>query len=157
MRLYGHPLHPAIAHFPVVCWTVPVLSDTAFLLTRDLFWARASIALLVAGLSFGLLAAFAGMIDLGQLKQKQEAERTAITHAMLMGSAFIAAGTSLLLREVENGDNMFLWQLATSALAAAFTLAGAFFGGELVYKFGFGAHPNSDRNDKRQLDGRPEK
>ena len=64
LRLGGHPLHPALVHFPVVCWTVAPVLDLVYLLTQaPVFW-QAEYICLAIGVIMGLVAMCAGLMDL---------------------------------------------------------------------------------------------
>jgi uncharacterized membrane protein len=58
-----HPLHPLIVTFPIAFLTGAFGSDLRYFLTHDLFWAKASLWLIGAGFTAGLLAALTGMLD----------------------------------------------------------------------------------------------
>lgn len=58
-----HPVHALLASFPVVCFTLTLLTDIAFWQTSNLMWQNFSSWLLFAGLVFGGLAVAAGLID----------------------------------------------------------------------------------------------
>jgi len=50
MRLFGHPLHPALVHFPIAAWLFAPLADAAWWLTADAFFARVALWLTGLGL-----------------------------------------------------------------------------------------------------------
>jgi uncharacterized membrane protein len=57
------PIHPMLVPFPVACFVGTLLTDIAYWRTADMMWADFSAWLLVFGLTFGVLAAIAGLID----------------------------------------------------------------------------------------------
>lgn len=57
------PIHAMIVPFPIVCFTLALLTDIAFWQTSNLMWQNFSAWLLFAGLVFGGIAALAGIID----------------------------------------------------------------------------------------------
>jgi uncharacterized membrane protein len=59
----GHPLHPMLVPFPIVCFVGALATDLAYWRTADIMWANFSAWLLAAGLFFGAFAALAGLID----------------------------------------------------------------------------------------------
>jgi uncharacterized membrane protein len=63
VAIAGHPLHPLIVTFPIAFLTGAFGADLGYLLTHDLFWARAAIWLIGAGFVAGLAAALSGMLD----------------------------------------------------------------------------------------------
>jgi uncharacterized membrane protein len=136
-----HPIHPMLVHFPVACWLLAPVSDAAALvLARPFFW-HVSALLCLAGLAVGALAAMFGAMDLERVKGKADLQRIATIHASLMGSAWVIALVAMTLRI----DELLLtripapaWVPALDLATAVVLLAGAFFGGELVYRHGVG-------------------
>jgi uncharacterized membrane protein len=62
-QIAGHPIHPMIISFPIVCFVLTFASDLGFSATRNEFWATASLWLLGIGLIMAALAATTGFID----------------------------------------------------------------------------------------------
>lgn len=56
-------LHPVIVPLPILALVCVLGTDIAYSLTRDLFWARASLWLLIIGLCSGAVAALSGAAD----------------------------------------------------------------------------------------------
>ncbi|PWW04536.1 putative membrane protein [Hoeflea marina] len=63
-RILGLQVHSVLAQFPVVCFTLALLTDIAYWQTANLMWQNFSAWLLFAGLVVGVLAAVAGIVDL---------------------------------------------------------------------------------------------
>jgi uncharacterized membrane protein len=59
----GHPLHPMIVPFPIVCFVGVFVCDLVMLQSADPFWMRASVYLLGGGLIMAALAALLGLTD----------------------------------------------------------------------------------------------
>lgn len=59
----GHPLHPMVIPFPIVCFVGTFVCDLVMLQSSDPFWLRASLYLLGAGLVMAAVAAVLGLID----------------------------------------------------------------------------------------------
>jgi uncharacterized membrane protein len=62
-QIAGHPLHPMLIPFPIVCFVLTFVSDIAFVESSKDFFAMASLYLLAIGLIIAALAAVAGLID----------------------------------------------------------------------------------------------
>lgn len=62
-RIAGHPIHPMLVPFPIVCFAGTLVTDVAYWKTAEMMWADFSAWLLFAGLVMGVLAAVAGLID----------------------------------------------------------------------------------------------
>ena len=59
----GHPIHPMLVPFPIVCFIGALVTDIAYWQTADIMWSNFSAWLLTIGLIMGGLAALAGLID----------------------------------------------------------------------------------------------
>jgi uncharacterized membrane protein len=59
----GHPIHPLLVLFPIAFLVAAFGTDLGYWLTRDPFWARASIWLIGAGFISGIVAAIPGLMD----------------------------------------------------------------------------------------------
>lgn len=59
----GHPLHPLLVPFPIVCFIGALLNDIVYANTADMQWANFSVWLLTFGLIGGLFAVITGLID----------------------------------------------------------------------------------------------
>jgi uncharacterized membrane protein len=140
LRLFGHPVHPALVHFPVACWVLAPACDAAWLYTGDPFWATAALWLTGAGVALALVAAVAGMMDLAALQGRDDALRTAGRHVLFMSVALTAAIASLIGRLAEAPPEVLglPWFVLAGAVAALATLTGGWFGGRLVYTHGAG-------------------
>jgi uncharacterized membrane protein len=57
------PIHLLFAQFPIVCFTLALLTDIAFWQTAHIMWQNFSAWLLFAGLIFGVIAALVGAVE----------------------------------------------------------------------------------------------
>jgi uncharacterized membrane protein len=99
-RIAGHPIHPKLVPFPIVCFVGALLTDIAYWRTADIMWANFSAWLLAAGLAVGALAAIAGLIDFAG-SRRVRAQRPAWPHmlgnlALVLVTAWL--GSSLVYR-----------------------------------------------------------
>ena len=62
-RIFGHPVHPMLVGYPIAFLTGTLLSDLAYWLLRESFWAQMSLVLLAAGILTAVAAALAGFTD----------------------------------------------------------------------------------------------
>lgn len=132
-----HPLHPAIVHFPVACWSLAVITDFAGLWLGETAW-QWSGGLLAVGCAMALVAMAAGMIELPRVPEGAAMRDTYIhIAAMLTAFALFAAGLFLRLDHYVplQPDAVSLFLDAGGFLALAL---GGWFGGRLVYGHGIG-------------------
>lgn len=140
LRLGGHPLHPALVHFPVVCWTAAPVLDGLSLLRRDLAFWQASFWVLAVGVVMALLTMTAGFMDLLAIPTGHPAQAIGQRHMLLVTSAWCVYTVDLLVRPShEIPSETQLW-LGLGLSLGGFTLlaAGAYAGAQLVYDFGIG-------------------
>lgn len=137
--LRNHPLHPALVHFPVACWSLATLADIAGLWwTRWPLWQLAA-AMLVVGCAMGLLAAAAGLLELLKLPPEHPAAADANRHMLAALGAWSLYALSLFLRL------QGFMPMPPDAPALACSVAGflalaaaGWLGGRLVYAHGVG-------------------
>jgi uncharacterized membrane protein len=136
-----HPLHPALVHFPVACWSLGTLADATSVLHPDASLAQYAAVLLGIGCAAGLLAAVAGLVELLGLPAAHPAGRDASWHMALALTAWCLYAGSLGLR-IDFDARLLLppgaAALAASGLGFAVLLAAGWMGGKLVYGHGVG-------------------
>jgi uncharacterized membrane protein len=148
-RIAGHPLHPALAHFPVALWLAAVLWDlVGWWSSPDTLWGLMSYWCLALGLAAALPAIVTGLFEFLAIPQDGPAVDTATAHMMVMISAAALFGASWVLR-ANAGATMAptAWALALAFAGAGVLLVGGWLGGMLVYRHGIGRE--NDRNPAR--------
>jgi uncharacterized membrane protein len=138
--MLGHPLHPALVHFPIALLLSATIADLAWIAgaTPD---THVGAVLMAGGLAAGLLAMGAGMFDLIKLDQKLVPH--VMVHASCVALAWLGYGIALYLRK----DSLFAsatlsGQTVAVSIASALLLAlGGWLGGRLVYTFGANVEP----------------
>lgn len=135
--MFGHPLHPAVVHFPLglllsatcadLLWALGVTSDT-----------HVGAIMMAGGLIMGLIAMGAGMFDLTKLDQSLVPH--AMQHMVAVGTAWAGYAIALYLRkESLVADAPLASPTIILSIASAVVLAlGGWLGGRLVYTFGAG-------------------
>ena len=135
--MLGHPLHPAIVHFPIGLLLSATIADVAWVagLNPD---ARLAAILIAGGLVMALVAMGAGLVDFAKLDEALVPH--AVRHMAAVGAAWLGYGIALYLRrDVFSGAASIAAASIALSLASAFILAlGGWLGGRLVYTFGAG-------------------
>jgi uncharacterized membrane protein len=136
--VFGHPLHPAIVHFPIALLLSATVADLAWVagITSA---AHLAAVLMAAGLAMGLVAMLAGMVDFIGLDEA--VVPYAVQHVAAVGLAWLGYGIALYLRrDVLIGSTAHLNSatIAISLLSALVLALGGWLGGRLVYSFGAG-------------------
>jgi uncharacterized membrane protein len=140
VRIAGHPIHPALAHFPVALWSVTWAWDVLGAWTGAAVWWQTGFWCLVAGTSMGVLAAVAGVLDFAALEESHPAEGAVVRHMLLVGTAFAVFVGELLVRggpQPPAAERLYA-VLALSTVGLALLAAGGWYGGRLVYHYGVG-------------------
>lgn len=140
LKIFGHPAHPALVHFPIALWTVSLLWDGIGLAAGQPLWWAMSYWSLALGLGFALPAMAAGYWDYFTIDVSAPAYRTALRHALVMSGA---AGT-FIISLIARGEALppegarLILALAASSVGVALLAWGGWLGGTLVYRFGVG-------------------
>ncbi|MDM9382935.1 DUF2231 domain-containing protein [Chlorogloeopsis sp. ULAP01] len=133
VAIAGHPIHPILVQFPIAFLVGALLSDVAFWLTDDTFWARASYWLILGGLVGGIAAALTGILDF--LRIGRVRKRTAgWAHLILNVSALVLTIINLVLRWNNPVMPILPWGLVLSVIVASLLGVSGWYGGELVYR-----------------------
>ncbi len=139
-----HPLHPALVHFPVACWSLGTAADVASLrYGTSMAWLGG--VLLVVGTVMALPAMLAGLYEFTRIREGSPALRTAWIHMGAMLAAFSLYLASVLLRA--GHLQLHPPRLSSIGLDCAGFLAmaiGGWQGGKLVYHHGTGTRTPCD-------------
>lgn len=139
-RLFGHPWHAALVHFPMTLLALPLPLDLVALLTGDAAWWTLSRACLGVGLAAAFVAAIAGFVDFATIPEGSPAAKTAMRHLslMLVAVTFVAVNGWLRIDHAVPSGGAKMLAMALSVAGGATLLAGAWHGGELVYRYRVG-------------------
>jgi len=140
----AHPVHPALVHFPIACWSLATTGDVAGLAFGDQRIWFVSNVLLVCGLVTALAAMTAGLFELRKILDDSPAMRVAYWHMSLVLSAWAVYALSLYMRW--NGAALIQPDgvaIGLSALGFLLLAAAGWVGGTLVYGYGIGVERNT--------------
>jgi uncharacterized membrane protein len=132
-----HPLHPALVHFPIACWSLAMATDVAGLWLGEVAW-QWSGGLLAVGCGMALVAMLAGLVELARVPEGP-AMRVAYWHMGAMLCAGMLFGARLLSRL--DGLHSLAPNTASLLLDTAGFIClglGGWLGGRLVYEYGVG-------------------
>ena len=152
-RLAGHPLHPALVHFPLALWFAAVFWDVVGWWQPDPLWWQMAYWCLALGIVASLPALVTGLLEYIGLRPDDAGLDTATAHMMVMLSATAAFGASWLVR-ARTGAALApsVAALTLSGGGAALLAVGGWLGGTLVYRYGIrrtNAVPADDRGKSR--------
>ena len=144
VAIAGHPLHPLSVIFPIAFLAAALGSDFGYWLTRDPFWARASLWLVGLGLAGGVLAALIGMSDF--LRIERVRKRTAgWAHMYLNVAILVLTCVNLILRLRNPIEAILPWGLIISTIVGTLTSLSGWYGAELSYRHKIGVVGSGSR------------
>jgi uncharacterized membrane protein/nitrite reductase/ring-hydroxylating ferredoxin subunit len=153
---FGHPLHPALVHFPIGLFVLSLALDIASYFgvnPNGLF--RASIYTLGLGITMGTLAALTGLIDRSDIRLDHPARKTATLHMVLNLASLGLFGINFLLRLGQRDLPVIpLTYLLLSLIGVGMILFSGYLGGTMVYNDGIavGRHRRYTRTPRRTID-----
>lgn len=136
---YARPLHPVLAAVPIGCFVAAFVFDLASWWVEGRAFGRPASWLVASGVVAGLVAAVIGAFDLVRLPRGSAARRTGLTHAATMLVVLALFAVSFLMRRADEDqylDGTPVGAFVVGAVAVAALLAGIWFGGALVYRYG---------------------
>ena len=134
----AHPIHPALVHFPIACWSLSTIGDIASMQFGEKGWWIAG-TLLALGTLSAIAAMLAGLIELGKIDAQSPAVHVANKHMVFVTVAWAFYAASLFIRWQGAGFTQPGWiEIGLSGFGFLFLCFGAWFGGSLVFRYGVG-------------------
>lgn len=143
----GHPLHPAIITLPIGLLVTAPVTDIAYWFLGDVFWARASFWLIVAGLVTGLLAAITGLLDFIRIGRVRK-HTAGWAHMYANVTALVVTAINLGLRVGDPVENLLFTGLVLSVIVATLLGISGWYGGELVYRHKIAVIGYGDKDER---------
>ena len=141
-KIGGHPIHPMLIPFPIVCFIGVLVTDIVFLNNHDPGWATASRYLLGVGIVMAALAAVAGLTDfMGDERIRSMGD--AVKHMLANVTAVVLEIVNFFVRlnsdSAIGGTGVIL-----SAVVVLILVYSGWKGGELVFRHGVGVRDTSN-------------
>jgi len=137
VAIAGHPLHPLSVIFPIAFLAAALGSDFGYWLTRDFFWARASLWLIGLGLLGGVIAAIIGLSDFLQIERVRK-RSAGWTHLILNVAILVLTTLNFILRLGNSESRILPLGLLLSVIVGTLTSVSGWFGAELSYRHKIG-------------------
>ncbi|HLQ84785.1 MAG TPA: DUF2231 domain-containing protein [Salinisphaeraceae bacterium] len=131
------PLHPALVHFPIACWTIAVIVDFVSPHFGAPAWQLAALMLAI-GCGMALLAMCAGLLELTRVPDGAPL-RDLLWHMSIMSLALVLFLFSLGMRLVGlQPQAPGLLEFILDGCGFLALIVGGWLGGRLVYRHGVG-------------------
>jgi uncharacterized membrane protein len=138
MNAARHPLHPALVHFPVACWSLATIADLASPWLGQPAWWLAGVLLAIGTVS-ALAAMAAGLYEFARIAEGNPGLADARRHMLLAMAAWALYAASLLLRLQGTTLVAPAWPALATSVAGFLCLGAAgWLGGKLVYRHRIG-------------------
>ena len=135
-KIGGHPIHPMLVPFPIVCFIGVLVTDIVFLNNQDAGWATASRYLLGIGIVMALLAAVAGLTDfMGSERIRSMGD--AVKHMLANVTAVVLSIVNFFVR-LGNDSAIAGIGIILSAVVVLILIYSGWKGGDLVFRHGIG-------------------
>lgn len=132
-QIAEHPIHPMLVPVPIVCFIGALLTDIAYVVSAEIMWADFSAWLLLVGVVFGVLAAFAGLTDfLGN--RLVRAQPPAWPHLVGNAVALVLATLNALIHTRDAWTSVWPTGLILSILTVLILPVTGWLGWALVYR-----------------------
>ncbi|MEX1198537.1 MAG: DUF2231 domain-containing protein [Pseudohongiellaceae bacterium] len=148
VAIFGHPLHPALIHFPVAALFSVLATDIAYIMTEDYFWARGSLWLAGIGAAGGVISGTAGLLDMLLVRRIRQLI-IGWCHAVLAVMLLSLAALNWLLRFSTAPDAAILpWGVYLSGISVLLIAVTSFLGGQMVYEHAVGVDLHETEPDR---------
>lgn len=140
MKLFGHPVHPLLIHFPTALLPMDLVLSWLRHFGKIDPDGRAAFYCLAGGVATGVLAMLSGLPEAAQAARKgKQALDTMLVHACVNGLVILIYA-ALLYRALKNGfgDIPSATLLTGKTFLLLFLFAGNYAGGRLIYHFKIG-------------------
>lgn len=143
MKIFGHPVHLMLIHFPSALLPMDLVCSLLAYCTGTSSFVQASFFAMAGGVVLGILAIVTGAFDLiGVVENKPLAVKKALIHGGINGTV-ICVYSLLAFRAYRDfpalvPDTVTL--LVIKGLLITLMMGGNFLGGNLILKYGVGVH-----------------
>jgi uncharacterized membrane protein len=139
-KIAGHPIHPMLVPFPIVCFVLTLVTDIIYAKTADMQWANMSAWLLTFGLIGAALAAIAGLIDFICERHIRKLHAAWI-HAVGNALAIVLSIFNAFVHSRDAYTSVVPTGLTLSAIVVLILLITGWNGWEMVYRHRVGVQP----------------
>jgi uncharacterized membrane protein/uncharacterized protein with PQ loop repeat len=147
VKLFGHPIHVMLIHFPAALFPMELVCYFIYFQTANASFGNAAFYAMFGGMLLGWLAVITGAIDLIQLKHNNYVQGKALIHGFVNSTVVISytVFTYMIYRHYPNIPQATLTILLVKAALNVLLVVGNYLGGNLVLKYKVGVQ--NSKND----------
>ncbi len=144
MKIFGHPIHIMLIHFPSALFPIHVLFTIIGKYTFSIDLVKSGFFVLIMGCVLGWLAMIFGLMDLiGVYKKREELMIKVLRHGgintiVLIGFTWLALAQAKTLPDLTE-DRVSL--IILKVVLVALMIVGNYLGGQLILKYKIGVEP----------------
>lgn len=136
-QIAGHPIHPMLVPFPIVCFVGALITDIAYYATANMLWADFSAWLVTVGVIMGVLAAIAGLVDFAS-NRRIRVQRPAWPHVLGNILVLVLSSFNVLVHSRDAWTSVVPTGLILSAIVVLILPITGWLGWAMVYRHGVG-------------------
>ncbi len=139
-KVFGHPMHPILTHFPMAMLSITIVWDITGLVTKQDLWWEISFWSMAVGLAIGVLALLTGLMDSVSIPKEGPEERIMTSHmyAMLCATGIYLCELFVRMGHIVPSGSRLILALTLSFIGLITMIIGGWYGGELVYRYHVG-------------------
>lgn len=141
VALGRHPLHPALADFPIALLTAALVTDILFWWTSSPPWADFSFWLILAGFVTGLVAFLTGLVDFLTVARARQVAAGWV-HFFVTDLALFLTTFNFAARLDDRQGAVLFAGVGLSIAVTLLLLVGGYAGGRLVFAHRIGVYGN---------------
>jgi uncharacterized membrane protein len=142
-KIAGHPIHPMLVPFPIVCFVGTLACDIVYARTARMQWANFSMWLLTAGLVISAFVVLAGLIDFFGDRRIPRL-RAAWIHGLGNAIALVLSIVNAFVHSRDAYTSVVPTGLTLSAIVVALLLVTGWNGWDMVYRHRVGVRSGDD-------------
>lgn len=151
MKIFGHPVHPLLIHFPTALLPMDLVLSVLHFSTGNASFALAGYYCLTGGVVTGLAAVATGLLELTTIpRSNKQAFGSALVHGFINGFILLVFGV-MAFREWKIYPQPFATTSAILVVKGILVIAlfiGNYLGGQLIYRHFIGIEHKQTEHGK---------
>ena len=129
----GHPIHPMLVPFPIVCFVGAFVTDLVYWRSMSFIWTTFSVWLITAGLIMAVFAAIVGLVDFAANRRIREF-RPAWYHLFGNALAIVLSVINVFVHSRDGYTAVVPTGIILSGIVVLIMMITGWIGGEAAYR-----------------------